>query len=149
MQIQKKIIIQNVVQELQSVRKLIEDQKIEIKILKKQLQEMEIKLDTLERELGIFRAKEQKKVQQIGTPSPRIKHQAQLSTQWKALEYLTQASEDNKCLIASLEENIAPKASSNLGKIMQKRYYPLVSVPKLAQAQKHLQTWVVYQSRKS
>ena len=60
MQIWKQMIMQEVAQELQSVKESAEAQQLEIEILKRQLEEMEVKSATLERELGFLRAKEQK-----------------------------------------------------------------------------------------
>ena len=58
MQIWKQMIIQKVAQEFQSVRKLVEAQKVEIEMMKRQLQEVEMKSHTLEKELSLFKIKE-------------------------------------------------------------------------------------------
>ena len=74
MQICKQIIIQEVVQELQSIKKLVKAQKIEIKMLKRQLQEVEIKSNIMEKELSLFKVKEQKLGQQLGKPLSEMKN---------------------------------------------------------------------------
>ena len=146
MQIWKQIIIQKVVQKLESVKKVAEAQKIEMEILKRQLQEVKMKLDTLEKKFGLLRTKEQKSGQQLGKPLPGSKNQAQLLTQRKTLENPTKASKEDKRPVASLEENITPRAHSGSAKNMQKRNYVLVVESKPAQAPKHLWIQVVYKS---
>ncbi len=103
-------------------------------MLKRQLQEVEIKSDTLEKELGFFRAKEQKSGQQLDKPSLGTKNQVQLSTQRKPLKSPTEASEEDECPVASLEENIAPRAYFNSAKNTQKRDYASVAISKPVQA---------------
>ena len=77
MQIWKQMIMQEVAQELQSVKESAEAQQVEIEILKRQLEEMDVKSETLERELGFLRAKEHKSGQHPGKHAPGMKNQAQ------------------------------------------------------------------------
>ena len=107
------MIMQKVMQGLQSVKELAETQKVEMKMLKRQLQEVEMKSDTFEKELGFLRAKEQKSGQQLDKPSLETKNQAQLSTKRKIQENSTKTGEEDEHLLASPEENIVLGAHSS------------------------------------
>ncbi len=60
MQIWKRMIMEEVAHELQIIKESAEAQKIEVEVVKEQLQEMEAKSIRLEKEIGLFKAKEQK-----------------------------------------------------------------------------------------
>jgi len=70
MEIWKQVIMQEVGHQQQTVKKSAEAQKecfrIEIEELREQMQEMEIKSAKLEKELGFFKAKEQKLGESLG-----------------------------------------------------------------------------------
>ena len=127
---------------------MAEAQKVEIEILKKQLQEVEMKPDMLEKELDLLRAKKQKSGQHLGKHLMGTKNCARLSTWRKTLRSPTEASEKDKSAVASLEENIAPRANSSPAKNTQKQNYASIATSKLGKAPEHLWTQVVYKSQK-
>ena len=86
--------MQEVAQELQSVKESAEAQQVEIEVLKRQLEEVEVKSETLERELGFLRAKEQKSGQHPGKHAPGMKNQAQPTTKRKNPDNSAEATEE-------------------------------------------------------
>ena len=148
MQIWKQMIMQEVAQELQSVKESAEAQKVEMEIMKKQLQEMEVKTDTLERELGFLKAKEQKSGQQPGKQASGMKNQAQLTTQRKNSENPAEAEEEVRPIATPRNRDTTPAPHFSSGKNTQKRNYASVAASKPAQAPEHPWTQVVYKNRK-
>lgn len=80
MQIWKQMIMEEVAHELQIIKESAEAQKIEVEVVKEQLQEMEAKSIRLEKEIGLFKAKEQKLGQHRSKDMSAMKeNQAQLT----------------------------------------------------------------------
>lgn len=127
------MIIQKVAQELQSIKRLVEAQQIEIKILKRQLKGIKIKLEVLMKELGFFRAKKQKSSQYLSKYALEIKNQAQFIKKRKNPENLAETIKEKVYLIVIFEdkETISTLYVSSI-KNMQKQNYILVVVTKLA-----------------
>lgn len=82
MQVWKQMIMQEVAHELQIIKESAEAQKehfrVEMDVVREQLQEMEAKLMRLEKELGVFKAKEQKLGQHMGKDMPVAKKSQEL-----------------------------------------------------------------------
>lgn len=130
--------MQKVAQELQSVIELAEAQQVEIKILKKQLEEIRLKSETLERELGFFRAKEQKSSQYLGKDASEIKNQAQLIRKPKYLDDLAEATKKEVCPVATLKnKETTPMTHISSAKNTQKQSYISVVIFKLAHVLKY------------
>ena len=151
MQNWKQMIMQEVAQELQSVKKSAEAQKVEMEKLKMQLQDMEVKSDALERELGFLKAKEEEPGRQPGKHAPGVKSQAQPTTQRKSLENPAKAiEEEDGHPVTTLEnEDIGtPAPHSSSTKNTPRRNYASVAASKPAQAPEHPWTKVVYKNQK-
>ena len=141
--------MQEVAQELQSVKESAEAQQVEIEVLKRQLEEVEVKSETLERELGFLRAKEQKSGQHPGKHALGMKNQAQPTTQRKNPDNSAEATEEEvRPIAAPGDEETTPAPHFSSAKNMQKQSYVSVANSKPAQAPEHPWTQVVYKNRK-
>ena len=107
MQIWKRMIMEEVAHELQIIKESAEAQKIEMEVVKEQLQEMEAKSTRLEKEIGLFKAKEQKLGQHWSKDMSAMKeNQAQLTEgNRKSQENLAETVEQEEVYPAQRPKN--------------------------------------------
>ena len=156
MQIWKQMIMQEVAHELQTIKESADAQRecflVEMEIVREQLQEMELKSARLEKEIGLFKAKEQKLGQHLSKDTPAMKENQEHPTggQRKSLENPAETIEEEdvhpiqspKSKDASSTPQLSPTKNT------QKRNYASVAASKPAQAPEHPWTKVVYKNRK-
>lgn len=145
--------MQEVGHQLQTMKELAEAQKecfrIEIEELREQVQEMEMKSAKLEKELGLFKAKEQKLGKRLGRGTLEMKKsQAQPIGQQDRENSAEPIEKDvhNAQIPISEKAPPAPQLSSTNPPI---RNYASVTTSEPAQTPEHPWTQVIYKSRKT
>ncbi len=154
MQVWKQMIMQEVAHELQIIKESAKAQKEhfekEMEVVKEQSQEMEAKSMRLEKELGFFKAKEQKSGQHKGKDTSIAKKNLEQPKK-KTPESSTEPIEEREVLPIQSRRNkeFTPAQQPSPAKNGQKWNYALVAASKLAQAPENPWTQVMYKNYKS
>ena len=121
-----------------------------MEVIKKQLQEMEAKSMRLEKELGFFKAKEQKSGQHKGKDTLIAKKNLEQPKK-KTPESSTEPIEEREVLPTQgpKSKESTPARQPSQAKNNQKRNYASVAASKPAQAPENPWTQVVYKNRKT